>query len=268
MRQSLTRRRVLQQLLELRGRQLRASDGHEHAELRELRLDVVLLQERGERGGGDALGGAVRGALHQVNDDLRPGERQRHETVTEARAEMCLCRCVCQRASLVVGQGFNAVDVDSEGLVAPEDLVERLHQLLLLRSHVSFLFVDDQDHQTVFILAHWDAAVAHRLGRGEEEGIPIRLALTATQTTRHPQLCRATWSHLEPAEWVLLGEVDRRVVVGVVALAGSPVGLQLVPFGQDRVTLISEQGGCRQSGDLLVQLGGLRLTLLQRLLAE
>lgn len=84
---SLTRRRVLQQLLELRRRQLCASDGHEHGELRELRLDVVLLQKRGERGGGDALGGAVRGALHQVNDDLRPRERQRHVAVTETRAE-------------------------------------------------------------------------------------------------------------------------------------------------------------------------------------
>lgn len=84
---SLTCRRVLQQLLELRRRQLCASDGHEHAELCELRLDVVLLQKRGERGGGDALGGAVKGALHQVNDDLRPRERQRHVAVTEARAE-------------------------------------------------------------------------------------------------------------------------------------------------------------------------------------
>lgn len=75
-----TCRCVLQQLLKLRRRELCASDGHEHAELRELRLDVVLLQKTGERGGRDALGGAVGGALHQVNDDLRP-ERER-ETAT------------------------------------------------------------------------------------------------------------------------------------------------------------------------------------------
>lgn len=69
---SLTCRRVLQQLLELCWRQLCACDGHEHAKVCELRLDVVLLQKSGERGGRDALGSAVRGAFHQVNDDLRP----------------------------------------------------------------------------------------------------------------------------------------------------------------------------------------------------
>lgn len=49
----------------------------------------------------------------------------------------------------------------------------------------------------------------------------------------------ATRSHLEPAERVLLSEVHGWVVVSVVALPGSPVGLQLVPFGQDGVALIS-----------------------------
>lgn len=36
--------------------------------------------------------------------------------------------------------------------------------------------------------------------------------------------------YLEPAEWVLLREVNRWVVVAVVALPSSPVCLQLVPF--------------------------------------
>lgn len=69
----------------------------------------------------------------------------------------------CDRNVLVVGQGFDPVYVDSKCLVASQNLVQGLHQLLLLRSHISLLFIEKQDHQTILVLTHRDAAVSHCL---------------------------------------------------------------------------------------------------------
>lgn len=52
----------------------------------------------------------------------------------------------CYRPLLVIGQGFDTVYIDGKCLVTSEDLVEGLHQLLLLSSHISFLFIENQDH--------------------------------------------------------------------------------------------------------------------------
>uniref|UniRef100_A0A0E9UCE8 Uncharacterized protein n=1 Tax=Anguilla anguilla TaxID=7936 RepID=A0A0E9UCE8_ANGAN len=66
-----------------------------HAQLLQLRFDVGLLHVAEERGGRDPLGGAVRRALHHVYDHLR----------------------------LVVGQCFDPLHVDSEGLVSSQQLM-------------------------------------------------------------------------------------------------------------------------------------------------
>lgn len=47
----------------------------------------------------------------------------------------------CYRNLLVNGQGFDAVYINSECLVTSQDLVDGLHQMLLLSSHISFLFI-------------------------------------------------------------------------------------------------------------------------------
>lgn len=90
------------------------------------------------------------------------------------------------RNVLVIGQGFDTVHIDSECLVASQDFVEALHQLLLLSSHISFLFIEKQDHETILILTHWDAAIAHRLGNTRHRGLPfdeIQRHLTTLSTT-------------------------------------------------------------------------------------
>lgn len=157
--QSFTCRCVLQQLFELCRWELCASYGHDHTKLCELHLDVVLLQKTEQCCGGDPLGGAVRRALHQVNGHVCP-ERERGNTWPwqKAKTKFLLfklllrtyvhssSRKTCYRPLLIIGQGFNTIYVDGEGLVASEDLVEGLHQLLLLSSHISFLFVDNYDH--------------------------------------------------------------------------------------------------------------------------
>lgn len=66
--------RVLQQLLQLRRRQRGPTDGHEDAQLLQLRLHVHLLHVVIERGRGNSLGRAVRRTLHQINDHLRPAQ--------------------------------------------------------------------------------------------------------------------------------------------------------------------------------------------------
>lgn len=68
---TITGRGVLQQLFELRCGELRARDGHEHTELRELGLDISLLHVAEERAGRDPLGSAVGRSLHHINDHLR-----------------------------------------------------------------------------------------------------------------------------------------------------------------------------------------------------
>lgn len=50
------------------------------------------------------------------------------------------------RNLLVTGQSFHTLYIDGECLVTSEDLVEGLHQLLLLSSHVRFPFIQDQNH--------------------------------------------------------------------------------------------------------------------------
>lgn len=59
--------------------------------------------------------------------------------------DVVLC-AMCYRNLLVVRQGFDTVYIDSECLVAPHDLVDRLHQLLLLSSHIGFLLIENQHH--------------------------------------------------------------------------------------------------------------------------
>lgn len=65
---------------------------------------------------------------------------------------------------LVIGQGFDDVHIDSESLVASQELVEGLHQLLLQSSHIRFFSIKKQDHEAILVLTHWDTTVAHRLG--------------------------------------------------------------------------------------------------------
>lgn len=69
----------------------------------------------------------------------------------------------CNTNLLVVWQGFDPFYVDSKCLVASQNLVQGLHQMLLLCSHISLLFIEKQDHQTILVLTHRDAAVSHCL---------------------------------------------------------------------------------------------------------
>lgn len=64
---------------------------------------------------------------------------------------------------LVTGEGFDTLYINSESLVISKDLVDGLHQLLLLSSHICFLFTENQDDETILILTHRNAAVAHCL---------------------------------------------------------------------------------------------------------
>lgn len=52
-----------------------------------------------------------------------------------------LGNCV-YRHLLIIWQCFDTVHIDRKCLVASQDLMERLHQLLLLRSHIGFLFIE------------------------------------------------------------------------------------------------------------------------------
>lgn len=68
-----------------------------------------------------------------------------------------------------------------------------------------------------------------------------------------------TIPYLKPAEGVFLRELHRRDVVVEVPLPRPPEGLQLVPFCQNSVSLISQEGGSREGAgcvDELVRLGG------------
>lgn len=69
----------MQQLLELCWRELCACDGHEHAKLRELHLDVGLFQVAEESGGRNPFGGAIRRTLHHVDDHLCPERSKRSD---------------------------------------------------------------------------------------------------------------------------------------------------------------------------------------------
>lgn len=67
-----------------------------------------------------------------------------------------------------------------------------------------------------------------------------------------------TRHYLEPAERVLLCEVYRGELVVEIALACSPEGLELIPLGQDGISLVPKQGGGRQGVscvDELIRLG-------------
>lgn len=66
----------MEKLFELCWRELCACDRHGHANLRELDLDVVLLQVTEEGRGGDTLGGAIRRTLDHINDDLCPESKE------------------------------------------------------------------------------------------------------------------------------------------------------------------------------------------------
>ena len=74
----------------------------------------------------------------------------------------------CNINLLVVRQGFDPFYVDSKCLVASQNLVQGLHQLLLLRSHISLLFIEKQDHQTILVLTHRYAAVSHCLANNAQ----------------------------------------------------------------------------------------------------
>ena len=69
----------------------------------------------------------------------------------------------CRSCLLVIRQCFHTLYIDGEGLDASQNLMERLNQLLLHRSHIGLLLIQGQGHQTVLILAAKDAAVTHRL---------------------------------------------------------------------------------------------------------
>lgn len=68
--------RVLEQLLELGRGEGGACEGHEHAQLLQLGLDVGLLHEAKESAGGNPLGRAIRRAFQQIDDHLCPAETQ------------------------------------------------------------------------------------------------------------------------------------------------------------------------------------------------
>lgn len=84
-------------------------------------------------------------------------------TTWEFQRDCMATICVELRRILVAREGFDPVDIDRERLVISKDFVDGLHQLLLLSSHICFLFSQNQDHQSIFVLGHWDAAVAHSL---------------------------------------------------------------------------------------------------------
>lgn len=156
---------ILQKLFELSWRELCARDGHGHSDLCELDLNVGLLQITEEGGGGNSLGGAIRRTLHNINDHLGP-ERQFicHDFLLDVLQLMTGISTVRhQRNLLVVGQGLHTIDVHSESLVASQDLMKGLHQLLLLGSNICFLFIKNQDHKTILILTQWNTAKAHCL---------------------------------------------------------------------------------------------------------
>ena len=92
MKNTRTCRSILQQLFELCRRQLCACDGHGHSNLWELDLDVALLQKNEECGGGDPLGGAIKGTLHHINDHLGPKGQRTHQRRPLVNNEMIIIR--------------------------------------------------------------------------------------------------------------------------------------------------------------------------------
>lgn len=63
--------------------------------------------------------------------------------------------------------------------------------------------------------------------------------------------------YLEPAEGVFLRELHRSDVVVEVAFARAPEGLELVPLGQNGISLISQQGRGREGAGCVDELVGL-----------
>lgn len=255
---------VLQQLFELCWSQLRACDRHGHSNLCELDLDVGLLQETEERGGGNPLGGAISSALHHVNDHLSPERQKTVQFLHQALGNsVCVQTLTGHLAGLWHHPHWQWVFGCFPGLCGetpPAAAAALAHQLLF------YWEVRPLNHPHPYWLEHSCSPLPRR---HKTQTAAIRYSPSHEPGSASDLSNKLNSAfHLEPAEGVFLGEVHRWVVVAVETLPCAPVSLQLVPFGQDGVTLISQQRGSWQSSDLLVKVGGLSLALLLGLLAE
>ena len=123
--------------------------------------------------------------------------------------------------------GLDGVDDHGQIGIRAEYLVKTVNDALLVGLDKLLFLVDDKADQTVFVLVAGFAAVPDCLAR------TVKPRLVELGQNERPI---AGWTHFEFGEPVVLFDIDGRVLEK--HLASAVEDLELVPFGDDEVSLI------------------------------